>query len=169
MSYRDYRRVMLALGIPMGEQKSAADWAKTGPQVTPTHLTHADRLIARVAALAPGERIDLTTDDDALALAEFGEPRQLQMASEAPVVKITAFPSHLIDSLEEAKKGVQKARELVVDREQHRDELMLTADEAGVPVTRIVEAAGVTRARFYQIKDRTRLDGITRDSERTHD
>jgi len=157
MSYSDYRRVMLALGVPMSEYKSASDWTRTGPKVTAEHLERADRIIARVGALPPGGQIDLREDDDALALAAFGEPRLLRMASEAPVVTIR-LGHPLLDELAAANEEVRKARLVVAEREQHRDQLMLEADEVGVPVTRIVEAAGVTRARFYQIKDRPQLD-----------
>ena len=58
----------------------------------------------------------------------------------------------MLADLTDLRDQLDLARQRVEDLEADRDRLMLATADAGAPVTEIVKAAGVTRARFYQIE-----------------
>ena len=60
----------------------------------------------------------------------------------------------MLADLSDMRERIAAARADLEALEADRDRLMVAAAAAATPVSWIVEAAGVSRPRFYQIKDR---------------
>ena len=59
----------------------------------------------------------------------------------------------MLTDLSDLRDRIAQARVELEQLERDRDRLMVAADQAATPVKWITESAGVSRSRFYQVKD----------------
>lgn len=111
------------------------------------HITRIDR----------GDEYDVITRDDVLALIDTGD-----LDLEDDGTPTTESWEILADALsgdttdgprDRALTAVEDASRALAEAEQERDEAIRTAVKAGVSVISIANAAGLSRARIYQIRD----------------
>ncbi|WP_282790905.1 hypothetical protein [Streptomyces sp. CC224B] len=92
------------------------------------------------------EGLDIDTDDEGNPTEEMWQVLADQVNSELPGAH--AGPTAEGDLLDD----IAAAARAITDAEEHRDSLIRAAI-GRVPVTAIADAAGLTRARIYQIRD----------------
>lgn len=97
--------------------------------------------------LADFEGLDFDTDDDGTPTEESWQILADQLNSEVPGAHPGPTPRG--DLLDE----ISAAAQAITEEEQRRDQLIRQAVTNRIAVTAIAEAAGLSRARVYQIRD----------------
>lgn len=123
-------------------RQAAADWW--------VQIQEVDGHIAE-GELTPSPGLDQEVSDDD---AEF----IIRSQARSPRIDRVTLMSvdQTLSDLADLRDRIEDARRHVADLEADRAALMITASEAGIPMAWITESAGVTRQRFYQLRDKAR-------------